>query len=198
MSVASGSVRLTPDDLLSMPDGERFELVHGQLAELNLSGLSSLIAAEINRRLGNFAHDRGAGFVLQSDCGYQCFPADPLKVRRPDGSFVCAGRLTLADLEQGYLRLPPDLAVEVVSPRDTVYELETKVEEYLAAGVRLVWVVNPETRILEVHRLDGTVSKLHAIDELTGENVLPGFFCCVGDLFALGDFVDRSTSTGDK
>jgi hypothetical protein len=62
-----------------------------------------LIAAEINRRLGNFAHDRGAGFVLQSDCGYQCFPTDPRKVRLPDGSFVCAGRLTLADLEQGDL-----------------------------------------------------------------------------------------------
>ena len=68
MSIASGSVRPTRDDLLLMPDGERFELVPGQLAELNLSGLSSLIAAEINRRQGTFAHDRGAGFVLQSDC----------------------------------------------------------------------------------------------------------------------------------
>ncbi len=125
MSIASGSVRLTPDDLLSMPDEERFKLVPGQVADLNLSGLSSLIAAEINRRPGNFAHDRGAGFVLQSDCGYRCFPADPLTVCRPDGSFVCAGRLTLADREQGDLRMAPDLAVEVVSPGDMVYELET-------------------------------------------------------------------------
>ena len=57
----------------------------------------------------------------------------------------------------------------------------------MAAGVCLVWVVNPETRIVEVHRIDGSVSKLHVADELTGDDVLPGFRCRVGDLFGLAD-----------
>jgi Uma2 family endonuclease len=191
MSTATSPATFTPDDLLSMPDGDRYELVDGQLTELNMSGLSSLIATEINRRLANFAREGKLGLVLQSDCGYQCFPDDPLKVRRPDGSFIRDGRLTLGELQQGYLHLVPDLAVEVVSPRDTVYELETKVEEYLAAGVSLVWVVNPETRIVEVHRIDGSVSKLHVADDLTGGEVLPGFCCRVGDLFSLADITAK-------
>lgn len=175
----------TPDELLSMPDGNRYELVNGLLSELKMSGLSSLIATEINRRLANFVVEGKLGLVLQSDCGYQCFPDDPLKVRRPDGSFIRSGRLTQTELAEGYLRVAPDLAVEVVSPRDTVYELETKIEEYLAAGVLQVWVVNPETRIVEIHRNDGSVSKLHDSDELTGGGVLPGFRCPVGDLFSI-------------
>lgn len=97
--------------------------------------------------------------------------------------------MTLAELERGFLRIAPDLAVEVVSPNDTVYEVDEKVEELLAAGVRLVWVLNPETRIVEVHRLDGTVSKLHVADELSGEDVLPGFTCPVAELFDVSGLV---------
>jgi Uma2 family endonuclease len=174
-----------------MPDGDRYELAKGQLTELNMSGLSSLIATEINRRLANYAMEGKCGLVLQSDCGYQCFSDEPQKIRRPDGSFIRAGRLRSGELEQGYLHLAPDLVVEVVSPRDTVYELETKIEEYLTAGVYLVWVVNPEIRIVEIHRLDGSVSKLHVSDELTGDDVLPGFRCRVCDIFSVADLAGK-------
>lgn len=138
MIIATSPATYTPDDLLSMPDGDRFELVNGQLVELNMSGRSSLVATRINRRIGVFAERNQLGEVFQSDCGYQCFREERDKILRPDGSFVRANRLNEDQLDQGYMHVAPDLAIEVVSPNDNAYELAEKVEEYLAAGVNLV------------------------------------------------------------
>jgi Uma2 family endonuclease len=88
-------------------------------------------------------------------------------------------------MEAGHLPIHPDLAVEVTSPGDSVYEVDQKIQEYLAAGVSLVWEVNPELRTILIHRQDGTVTRLGENDEITGENVLPGFRCRVGDFFRL-------------
>lgn len=183
MSTLIGTPAITPEELLEMPEGEQFELVEGQLVERNMSGLSSLVASRVNRRIGNHAEANQLGDVFDSDCGYQCYADDPAKIRRPDASFIRAGRLSLDELEHGYLRVAPDLAVEVVSPNDKAYELDEKIEEYLAAGVRLIWVVNPEQKIVSIHRLDGSVTKLHERDELSGEDVLQGFACQVAELF---------------
>ena len=81
--------------------------------------------------------------------------------------------------------IAPNLAVEVVSPNDLVYEIDEKVEEYLEAGVELVWVVNPVTRTVRVHRADRPGVTLREMDELTGDDLLPGFRCRVSDLFQL-------------
>jgi Uma2 family endonuclease len=62
-------------------------------------------------------------------------------------------------------------------------EITEKVEEYLAAGVSLVWVIDPENEIVYVHRKDGSVTKLHSNDELSGEDIIPGFACKLMDLF---------------
>ena len=101
-------------------------------------------------------------------------------------SCVRQERLPSEKFSEGYIDIPPDVAVEVVSPNDLVYEVTQKVQEYLAAGVKLVWVVNPPARSVEVHRLDGSVALLKAGDELSGESVLPGFSCRVGELFPGG------------
>ena len=79
--------------------------------------------------------------------------------------------------------IPADLAVEVLSPNDSVYEVNRKVERYLASGFGLVWVVDPEVKIVYVHRSDGTVAKLHETDEITGEAALPGFGRKVAEFF---------------
>jgi Uma2 family endonuclease len=71
----------------------------------------------------------------------------------------------------------------VSSPNDRVDELEEKAEQFLAAGVRRVWIVNPETRTVRILRPDGSDTRLHEDDELTGEDVLPGFSCKVSELF---------------
>jgi Uma2 family endonuclease len=175
--------KTTPADLLAMPDSHQFELVDGELVERNVSVLSSLVASIILRLLGNYSEEKSLGIVLCGSNGYQCFPNARDKVRKPDVSFVRRERFSPDHLREGWLSIRPDLAVEVVSPNDTAYELDQKIEEYLAVGVPLVWVVNPETRIVKIHRQDGTVSKLHADAELTGENVLPSFQCKVESLF---------------
>jgi Uma2 family endonuclease len=84
---------------------------------------------------------------------------------------------------QGHCRIAPDLVAEVVSPNDLIYEVAARVAEYLGAGVRLVWVVNPADRTVQVHRQGGTGTILREADELAGEEVLPGFRCQVGELF---------------
>src|SRR5439155_15960815 len=155
----------------------------GHLVEQNMALASGLVAGELLRRLGNFCHEKPIAFPVSSDTTYQCFPDDPMRVRRPDVSAIRFGRLPRNQLYEGHVRIAPDVAVEVVSPNDLFSDVERKVQEYLEAGVQLVWVVNPEIRIVAVHRADGSIAKLHEKDELTGENVLPGFRCPVGDLF---------------
>jgi Uma2 family endonuclease len=105
-------------------------------------------------------------------------------VRKPDVSLVLRDRLTAEQLEEGFLTIAPDLAIEVVSPNDSAYEVEEKVQEYLSAGVRLVWVVYPPTRTVHIHRADRSTAVLSSGDELNGEDLLPGFTCHTGDLFA--------------
>jgi Uma2 family endonuclease len=178
---------LAPEDLLTLPDGADFELVGGKLVERHVSTLTSVVAVKLARRLDVFCEPLGLGWVLGPDAGFPCFPDAPNKVRRPDVSFVRRERLGIRQLAEGFVRVAPDLAVEVVSPRDLAYEVEEKIEEYLAAGVRLVWVVNPQARSVRIHRLDGSVSVIHAADALSGEDVIAGFACRVGELFPTDD-----------
>jgi Uma2 family endonuclease len=166
-----------------MPDATRFELVDGQLVERNMSAQSSWVGGKLVHLLWSHCESRASGDVFQADCSYQCFPAEPDKVRRPDGSFIRRGRMSKEQFEHGHVRIAPDLAIEVVSPNDLAYEVDEKVEEYLQAGVRLVWVVNPETRIVEVHRPDGSVTKLREHETLSGEDVIADFSCAIRDLF---------------
>lgn len=186
MSTTAEVKKYTPDELLAMPNGKNFELVDGNLVEREVSGLSSLVAARITRRLGDHCEPAAVAWVLASDCGYRCFPDNSNKIRRPDVSCVLQERLPFEKLSEGYIEIAPDIAVEVVSPNDLVYEVTQKIQEYLGAGVKLVWVVNPPARTVEVHRIDGSVVILKASDELTGESVLAGFSCRVGDLFPGG------------
>ena len=181
----AANTEITPDDLLKMPDGECYELVDGQLVERNVSLRSSYIGARLSRLIGNFCEEHPLGWVIGADCGYQCFADKPKLVRRPDVSFIRLGRLTEEQISQGFVRIAPDLAVEVLSPNDLAYDIDSKVEEYLRAGVRLVWVVNPETRTILIYRADGSIQGLREPDELSGEDTLPGFRCQVGALFTM-------------
>jgi Uma2 family endonuclease len=122
--------------------------------------------------------------VLESEVGYHCFAWKPGRVRRADVSFIRRDRYSVKRLsKERLITIPPDLAVEVISPNDLASELDEKLEEYLRAGVRLIWVINPQTRTLQIFRADGSGSRLHETDELLGEDVVPGFCCPVRALF---------------
>jgi len=187
MTIAAPPKLFTPDDLLRMPDAVNYELVDGKLVERNMGMESSLIGMRIGHRLSSFVEDRRLGLLFGADAGYQCFPNAPDKVRKPDVSFIRSGRLPGDRPPDGHCRIPPDLAVEVVSPNDLAYEVEEKVTEYLRVGVPIVWVVSPKTQTVRIHRPRtsprGPVSGLTEDDVIDGEDVLPGFSCRVRDFF---------------
>jgi Uma2 family endonuclease len=173
----------TPEDLLSMPDGKNYELVDGHLVERNVSQLSNWVGGQLFYELGAFLHANPSGWAWPSELGYECYPGHPNKVRKPDISFIRMERMPEGPTSEGYVHIAPDLAVEVVSPNDLWHELEAKVEEYQAAGVSLVWVIDPEVRTAYVHRRDGTVSRLRETDELSGEGIIPDFRCPLSSIF---------------
>ncbi|MBW3542467.1 MAG: Uma2 family endonuclease [Planctomycetes bacterium] len=173
----------TPEDLLRLPDdGKVYELVDGQLVEKGMGAKSSWVGGKIHARL-NAQEELGHGWAFPADTGFQCFSDDQRKVRKPDAAFIRRGRLPAEQLPEGFFRIAPNIAAEVVSPNDLFYEVEEKVAEYLAAGVELVWVANPANRTIYVHQADARTLQLTENDELTGGNVLPEFRCRVGDLF---------------
>jgi|SRR5579875_3049758 len=128
----------TPEDLLTMPDGKSYELVDGQLVERKMGIKSSWVGGRLYSRLDQFCDGRRVGWAFTSEAGYQCFPHDPGRVRKPDVSFVRYGRLPGGELPDGWARIPPDLAVEVVSPNDLIGELDEKLADYEKVGIPLI------------------------------------------------------------
>lgn len=182
MSTASTRT-YTPAELLTLPDAVRFELVNGELVERPMGQRSSRIGGRLFFLLGMFNHQHRQGWLYPADASYQCFPDEPGKVRKPDVSFIRKERQAVHEEPEGHSHIAPDLAVEVLSPNDLADEIDEKVEDYLGAGVALVWVVHPRLRMVVVHRHDGTSAVRRENDELDGENVLPGFRCRVSELF---------------
>lgn len=187
MTLMQSGATITPDELLLRPDEKEFEIVGGNLVERHVGHETSYINAVISSLLMSFVRSRRLGYVYDSEAGYQCFPDDPHKLRRPDVSFIAAGRLPGNQNPAGYCRIRPDLVVEVISPNDLADEVDHKLLDYESAGVPLVWVIYPRSRRVEIHRPAhsplGRIARLGESDTISGEDVLPGFSCRVGEFF---------------
>lgn len=173
----------TAEEYLSLPDWKGYELVDGTLVEHQMGAESCYIGGRLHCRLVTFCEDPFKGWIFASDATYQFIASRPNLVRRPDVSLVLQGRFADERVPTGHIRLAPDLVVEVVSPNDLFYEVEEKVTEYRAAGVRLIWVVIPPSRTVLIRRDDGSGTEISATGKLDGEDVLPGFTCPVSELF---------------
>ncbi len=175
---------LTADDLLRLyGEGVRGELIRGVLCETMPAGQRhGKIVAKLVAALVNFVDVEGLGTVVASDSGVW-LERDPDTVREPDIAFTSVGRLPLGEDIPGYAAVIPDLVVEVVSPSDSRREVNDKAHMWLSHGVRLVWAVHPETRTVDVHSSDASVSTLAEQDTLDGLDVLPGFACEVSAVF---------------
>ena len=180
---------MTPEDLLVMPDSKDYELIDGQLVERAMGELSSWVGMEIGVLLSNFVKANRLGWVYGSDCGYQCFAFAPRKVCKPDCSFVSRAKNPTRPIQAGWIKIVPDLVVEVISTHDVFQEIDQKVLDYLAAGVGVVWVVNPFNRTVIVHHSKASAERLSSDQELTGGEVLKGFSCLVDSLFPPPDEV---------
>jgi len=165
----------TEEDLLAMPeDGRKYELVDGEIRVSPAGDRHSAIALRLGGRLLAFVEQHGLGHVMGADAGFR-LPGG--NVRSPDASFVAAGRFPNDRLPEDWGSLAPDLAVEVISPGDRPRHVLDKVGEYLEAGVRLVWVIDPQKSNAVVYRSLTDVRELGRDDYLEGGAVVPGFRC---------------------
>lgn len=168
---------ITAEDLArtSIP-GKCVELVRGYLIVREPPGtLQGAVAANLVIELGNFVRKQGLGQVFAQDTGFK-IERDPDTVRGPDVAFVSRERLQGIP-EVGYAELAPDLVVEVLSPNDRPGQVLAKVGEFLAAGTRLAWLLDPRRREARIFRTDGSVTVVGADGTFDGEDVVPGFSC---------------------
>jgi Uma2 family endonuclease len=175
---------LTAEEFYRLPDdGQRYELVGGALVNMAAAGgQHGIIASRLDYRLRAFVEAHDAGEVCAAETGFR-LAQNPDTVRAPDVSFIARERVAAQGIPESYWPFAPDLAVEVISPSDRFDDVLTKVQEYLRAGTRLVWVFHPRTSTVMVYRANGTVQLLTGTEELGGEDVLPGFRCRIDELF---------------
>ena len=175
---------MTAEELFRLPDdGFRYELVRGRLVRMDTSGSrSSVITGRISRRLGSFVEAHALGLTGDADWRFK-LASDPDIVRAPDVAFVRADGIPTTGVPPGFWPGAPDLAIEVVSPSDRIADVVEKVQEYLAFGARLVWVVDPEARKAIIFRRDAPPEVVGPDGELHGEDVVPGFVLRLADIW---------------
>jgi len=181
MTVSLPPTRFTPEDLLQLDDERLYELVDGQLVEKPMSSEANEVAWIIGGHFFVFFSQTKAGKAYPEQA-YQCFPNDCKLIRRPDVSIVVANRLAGVN-KVGHVTIAPDIAIEVVSPNDKVFELDEKIADYKSAGVRAIWVVDYKARTVRVIKPGAPTMELEDHQTLTGEPVLAGFSVLVADLF---------------
>ena len=174
---------LSPEELawLNGPGREgRYEYVDGRAVKKPMSYDANRIAGRVSGYLFTYlAQNPIADVLIEQE--YQCFPGKPRQMRKPDVSLILLHRVPMPR-PSGYLRFVPDLAVEVVSPNDTVYDLDAKLEDYRSAGFPLVWTVNPDARLVRVFAAGQPVVERRAGDTLDAGPLLPGFAVAVDHL----------------
>jgi Uma2 family endonuclease len=180
--IASNST-ITPEQLLAMPDSESLEIVRGKIVEKNADFESSELAARCAVILGAYLLKHRIGRITVTDGGFQCFPDDETKFRKPDLAVVSFARLPQSQRVGAYCKIAPDLAVEVLSPNDEAKEISDRVKDFLTAGTPLFWVVDEFLRQVIVYSSKDS-PKIYCLgDTLSAEPVLPGFLCQVNEIF---------------
>ena len=164
-------------------EAKRTELVRGDLTVMTpAGGRHGQVAHRVGLVIGNHVLDRNLGRVFAAGTGF-LLQRDPDTVRAPGVAFVAGERLGTGQVPTGFLEMAPDLAVEVVSPGDSAAAVQAKVDDWLAAETRLVWVVDPGTRSVAVHRPGGAAAVVPEAGTLDGVPVFSDFSVRVRDLF---------------
>ncbi len=162
--------------------GRICELIDGTLVEKTMGWKESVIAGEILRRIGNHLVLHNLGQVTAGDGMLRILPA---QVRVPDVAFVAWHRFPGGrPPSQQIPPTAPDLAVEVLSPSNTEAEMRRKLRDYFAAGSRLVWYIDPASRLARVYTSPEQCTLVGEDGVLSGGDVLPGFTLSLGELFA--------------
>jgi Uma2 family endonuclease len=180
LSMATIPSRATEEDLRNSPeDGQKHELVDGAIVVSPAGTRHGIVSVRLSGRLFSFVEAGRLGYVVDSSTGFR-LPGS--NVRLPDVAFIARGRFPDERVPEDFSDVPPDLAVEVLSPSDRPRFVLDKVGEYLQAGVRLVWVIDPKRRRAAVYRSTTDVREISAEGVLEGEDVLPGFECPLAEI----------------
>jgi Uma2 family endonuclease len=164
-------------DLAGLADDERrYELVRGDLLMMSpASPVQGRYAERLSRALGQYVEDHELGEVYTAEPGFMLQAEPDAIVRAPDVAYVRSDRIPPLDQQAGFWPIAPDLAVEIISPSETATAVQAKVQDYLAAGTRLIWLVYPDSRLV-VEYQSATRIRQYGIDEhLEGGAVVPGF-----------------------
>ncbi len=167
---------MTADELLHVNiPGKQVELVRGVLVVREPPGIQhGAVMLRLGAMLLRHVDAQDLGLVVVGDPGFQ-LAMDPDTVRGPDIAFIRRERVP-HPAPVGFAAFPPDLVIEIRSPNDRPGDMLGKVGDWLSAGTRLVWVIDPARRLAHVYRSDGTQS---TVDSLDGDDVLPGFSCAL-------------------
>jgi Uma2 family endonuclease len=161
------------------PDKE-YEIVAGQPEEKTMGGARhSGVGVRLIMRLASHVETHQLGGIYGPDATFQIGENQ----RIPDVAFVAATRFPVEGEPEGIWPMPPDLAVEIISPYDLYEKVISKVEEYLARGVRQVWLISSEHKTITIYSSPTHTTILTAADDLVSEELLPGFRCRIADLF---------------
>lgn len=168
-------------------EGHRHELVNGEIVEMGNSGMEhGYVACILVAVLTTFVQQNKLGAVCDSSTAFTLKNGNK---RSPDISFVSRERLKgLKRPPRGFFQGSPDLAVEILSPGNTVEEIHEKIVEYFANETQLVWVIHPDEKYVLVYHAPEPDRFLRAGDRLDGEDVVSGFTMPVADLFEEWDF----------
>ena len=159
-------------------DLEGYEYVKGELVLMPAASAEhGIVSARIFLHLGLYVRGNQLGEVVTPDTGFQVGE----RVLKPDIAFISSAQLP-DDLSKAF-PVPPDLAVEVVSPSDAFRRVIEKAFAYLEAGTQIVWVIEPGSKTVTVYRSETDIKLLTRNDTLTGEDVVEGFSCQVSQLF---------------
>ncbi len=183
------------EQFMQLPeDGYAYDLVDGRLERMSpTGGEHGRIASLLNIYLGSYVLEHELGDTFAAETAF-VLDAETHNVRGADVAFVAASRL--AEVGAGAVPVPPDIAIEVISPTDRLKAVRRKVAAYQRAGVALVWVVNPRRQTVEVyHPDDAQPTTLGLDDELDGETVVPGFTLPVRTVFKGRQATARTTPT---
>ncbi|MEG3438718.1 Uma2 family endonuclease [Pannus brasiliensis CCIBt3594] len=174
----------TDEEFMALPDdGHRYEVVNGELVDMGNSGAKhGYIAIILSSALFSVVTARKLGILCDSSTAFKMKNGNK---RSPDISFFSKERLQgMQDVPTGYLEGAPDLVVEILSPGNTVEEIDDKLQDYFENGTRLAWIINPTQNYILVYRSAIEPDRLlKSVDTLDGEDVVPGFTFPVADLF---------------
>ena len=173
----------TDAEFMALPnDGHHYELVNGELIDMGNSGMEhGELGAFLAGMLSIHCRQQRLGVVCDSSTAFTLSNGDK---RSPDISFVDKKRLQgLTRLPKGYFQGSPDLAVEILSPNNTVEEIHPKIVEYFENDTRLVWGIHPDEKYVLVYHSPQPDQLLRLTDTLDGEEIVPGFSMPLSELF---------------